>query len=116
MPASRAKRASRRWARGRSLLPKGGASKSSKVAPSAWPSDPGLATSICEKSMTSRQPTAQCPRGRSPSIRTPPEGEKLAQVLVGHSAAGVTFRLSRKRLSGSYRRFTTASRSRVAAG
>ncbi len=62
VPASRAKRGSRRWAPDARFCPKGGASKSSKVAPSAWPSDPGLATSrICEKSMTNRQPTAQWP-------------------------------------------------------
>jgi Luciferase-like monooxygenase len=54
--------------------------------------------------------------GDEPGGTGAPRAPKLGRIRVGHFTAGVTFTLRRKRLSGSYRRFTSASRSRIAVG
>ena len=85
----------------------GAAWESRRVAPHVGLRDPGLRSttpsSIRERWMTSLLSIAHCPAG---SIVLGEDvggerGPKLVRILVGHFTAGCTFRLRRKRLSGS---------------
>jgi hypothetical protein len=78
-----------------------------RVAPHVGLSDPGLridhAVEHPIEVMTSLLSIAHCPAG---SIVLGEDvggerGPKLVRILVGHFTAGCTFRLRRKRLSGS---------------